>query len=1037
MSQLEELLQQCTVKLILPGRMGWGTGFFVAPEWILTCTHVVQEAKGEPVQVRWQQQENWAKAVVERSLPEPYDLALLRVTLPTNANPPCVYLDVAIQSRDPLYLFGYPDQDFPNGCPVTFYCEGLTGDEPGLIKFALGQVRPGMSGAPLLNQRTGKVCGIVKFTRDRSFDLGGGAIPTSVILAQFPKLREFQREFHGGDRRWSCLLEPDLSKFQELLTRIETGTATDADMERLRGVLASGKSQALQLGKYNISIEQGQNIQIGDRTYVEINGEAVQAIIAAIQQAPSADQSRIWMVPANRNPFFTGRETLLLEMRASLVAGQLAAFCGLGGMGKTQTAIEYAYRYREGYEAVLWVQAEQAGEFSAGLVEVAKALELPIAREQDETLIVNAVKVWLKQHQNWLLILDNADDLTVVQPFLRGIDTGHLLLTSRAQATGAIKRIEIQKMELEEGALFLLRRAKVIGDQEQWDAATREAQAFAIEIASQMDGLPLALDQAGAFIEETFTSLEDYLAFYEAEGVKMLAERGELADDHPSVTVTFSLAFEKVMERNLAAADLIRVCAFLAPDAIPEELFRQAVAEMGDHLKTLSERPLELTKVLAEASRFSLLYRNAANRTFSIHRLVQKVLRARMSLDEGHLWAEHTVRSLNRVFPKPDYPNWTLCDRLLPHAVVAAALVDSHHLQFEAVSDLLDKAASYLRERGQYAEAKPLFQKALTLRRHLFGETHLDVATSLSNLASLHKDQRQYSEAESLYRQSLEMRQLLSGEENLDIATSWNDLAIVLKARDKYKEAELLHLRALETRRKLLGNDHLDVAESLNNLGVVYVAQGRYEEAKSLFDQALSRRKKLLGEKHPRTISCLNNFAAFYRNQKQYEQAEAIYSQIVTLSIEVFGEVSHQRAAYLNNLADIYASQRKLSLAEICLKEALTIQRQFLGEEHPTIAVILSNLGALNEDLGNFGEAKVFYHQALEMKIQTLGKEHSSVGASLNNLAKFYVGQGQYEQAQQFYLEALEILELNLGSNHPNLKKVQNNLEELLKIIGQ
>jgi len=202
MSQLEHLLQQCTVKLTLPGRSGWGTGFFVAPGWILTCAHVVKEAKGEPVQVRWQNQENWAQAVVERSLADSYDLALLRVTLPIDAKPPCVYLDEEIRSRDPLYLFGYPDQDFPNGCPVTFNCEGLTGDEPALIKFALGQVRPGMSGSPLLNQRTGKVCGIVKFTRDRSFDLGGGAIPSHVILEQFPQLQALQREFHGGDQRW-------------------------------------------------------------------------------------------------------------------------------------------------------------------------------------------------------------------------------------------------------------------------------------------------------------------------------------------------------------------------------------------------------------------------------------------------------------------------------------------------------------------------------------------------------------------------------------------------------------------------------------------------------------------------------------------------------------------------------------------------------------------------------------------------------------------------------------------------------------------
>ena len=204
MSRLENLLQNCTVKLSLSNRKGWGTGFFVAPGLILTCAHVVREAKDQLVQVRWQNQDNWAQALLEEPLIDldQTDLALLRVTVPANANPPCVYLDEAIQSRDPLYLFGYPDQDFPNGCPVTFHCEGLTGDEPPLIKFAVGQVRPGMSGSPLLNQRTGKVCGIVKFTRDRSIDLGGGAIPARVILEQFPQLQELQERYHQQDRRW-------------------------------------------------------------------------------------------------------------------------------------------------------------------------------------------------------------------------------------------------------------------------------------------------------------------------------------------------------------------------------------------------------------------------------------------------------------------------------------------------------------------------------------------------------------------------------------------------------------------------------------------------------------------------------------------------------------------------------------------------------------------------------------------------------------------------------------------------------------------
>jgi Trypsin-like peptidase domain len=206
MSQcLEDLLQQCTVKLTISG-VSYGTGFFVSPGLILTCAHVVKDLGHKSIQVRWQSQGNWAQAVVERSILDPHDLALLRVVSRIDTNPPCVFLDGKIlRQRDPLYLFGYPDKDFPNGCPVTFDYEGLTGDAPALIKFKSGLVRPGMSGSPLLNQRTGDVCGIVKFTLDRASVRGGGAIPTSVILNQFPELVEKQRSFHRQDRRWNNL----------------------------------------------------------------------------------------------------------------------------------------------------------------------------------------------------------------------------------------------------------------------------------------------------------------------------------------------------------------------------------------------------------------------------------------------------------------------------------------------------------------------------------------------------------------------------------------------------------------------------------------------------------------------------------------------------------------------------------------------------------------------------------------------------------------------------------------------------------------
>lgn len=237
---LNEWLQCCTVKITISGSGGWGTGFFVAPGLILTCAHVVKAASANSVTVFYPGQNQSYLAIFE-SLPEANeqaDLVLLKLqdAIPSH---PCVYLDAVIALNDRLYSYGYPD-DFSEGAFTTFESEALTGGNS-FIKFKAGQVRPGMSGSPLLNQSTGKVCGIVKFTRDRSIDLGGGAIPTRVIMEQFPQLRQLQQEFHQRDRRWSRLLkQPSEIDFQPYLESIaktyekwwQYYTLTDAESQQ-------------------------------------------------------------------------------------------------------------------------------------------------------------------------------------------------------------------------------------------------------------------------------------------------------------------------------------------------------------------------------------------------------------------------------------------------------------------------------------------------------------------------------------------------------------------------------------------------------------------------------------------------------------------------------------------------------------------------------------------------------------------------------------------------------------------------------------
>lgn len=229
---LEQLLQQCTVKLTVANIDGCGTGFFVAPGLILTCNHVVSgnanqaAVIGTRVQVRWQEHVIFSEAEVVKSFPNPYDLALLKFAPPKRVKLPCVRFNHEVTSRDHLYLFGYPGAGFPNGCPVTVDCEGITGGEA-YIKFDQGQIQPGMSGSALLNQDIGMVCGIVKFTRDEYNALGGGAVQTAEILRLFPELKDLQRQFHQNDKQWKTLARqsatrgihklPERSENQKLL----------------------------------------------------------------------------------------------------------------------------------------------------------------------------------------------------------------------------------------------------------------------------------------------------------------------------------------------------------------------------------------------------------------------------------------------------------------------------------------------------------------------------------------------------------------------------------------------------------------------------------------------------------------------------------------------------------------------------------------------------------------------------------------------------------------------------------------------------
>jgi tetratricopeptide (TPR) repeat protein/transcriptional regulator with XRE-family HTH domain len=756
----------------------------------------------------------------------------------------------------------------------------------------------------------------------------------------------------------------------------------------------------------------------------------------------------VWMVPQRRNLYFTGREDAIASVYGAFTAkkvGVLLPICavsGLGGIGKTQVAVEYAYRYADDYEAVLWARADSYQSLTTDFVTFARVdlLDLPEKADPEQGQVVEAVKRWLQQHKKWLLILDNADDIEIVYDFIPTRGEGHILLTTRSQATGpGMRGFELLKMGHEEGALLLLRRAKIIAADAPLEAAGEGERVQAEAISALLDGLPLALDQAAAYIEENQSSLEAYARLYQTHRTSLLQRRGIFSRrDYPqSVAATWSLSFEQLARaRDAAPADLLRLCAFLYPDAIPEAMIAAGASDQSTGLQRF-DNPLVLDDAIGTLRRYSLLRRNAGTRMLMIHRLVQAVLKDEMDRETHRAWAERGVRVVSRAFPEVEFATWATCQEYLPHALSAAELIEQWDMQFPEAARLLERAGAYLLDLAQNAQAEILLRRAAAIREQIQGPEHLDTARSLHLLAMAYAAQSNYEPAEPLFQRALALYERLAGPSDPEIAKLLTAQAALYDDQGKYELSRQLYLRAVAIYESLPNPNVVDMAECLTNLALHYFDLAEYKQAEPLYMRALAMQENALGAMHPGVSHTLHNLASLYTNMGDYTQAEPLYRRALTIREQALGPLHPRVAATLNNLGVLCERQGRNAEAETFYLKALAIREQTFSPTHKDVANSLHNVARYYYRVGQYERAEPLFMRSLAIHEGSFGPHHPNVAHNLNGLAELYEAQGQYERAEALFQRALDIQERGLGVEHLDVANTLEKYASLLNKMGQ
>ncbi|KAL7911448.1 hypothetical protein GGI35DRAFT_442817 [Trichoderma velutinum] len=659
-----------------------------------------------------------------------------------------------------------------------------------------------------------------------------------------------------------------------------------------------------------------------------------------------------WTVPFGRSRDFVGRRSVLDQLLKLIPPNadkddcQRIAIEGLGGVGKTQVALEAAFCIREKYKDchIFWVPAIDATSFENAYREIGQSFKIPGLSNNTASSNAADVKLLVKtalsrSADKWLLIIDNADDVdlfctdgvTPLSDFLPFSLNGSILFTTRNDEVS--QKLDIQRENIIHLA-EMSRPEAVDMVQKGLSAHQISDKQSLISLLDFLANLPLAIKQASAYMVKTGIGVAKYLAYCSSSDERLIELLSKDFEDRARykstrykgtrnpVATTWLISFHDISRDKPLAAKYLQSMSILAEKNIPKLLFSG------------NDDELEVYEAIGVLKAYAFISERA-DEGFDIHRLVRLVMRNWLA-KEGRLktYATIVIRHLGTIYPHPDHTNKDVWTSYLPHALVALEFQE-HSSDMKTRLKLLYDVSRSILLLGRYKDAERVWRQTVELYIKVLGVEHPYTLASRSNLAKTLYGQGQHEESKQIHQQTLEVRIRVLGTEHPDTLLSRTNLANTLYSQGHYIEAEQIYQETLELQIKVLGAEHPNTLFSMYNLASVFYRQGQTKEAERLFQKTLELRIKVLGPEHHDTLFTMNGLAIILYLQGEYREAEQIFQQTLELQTKVLG-IGHPGTIYsIYNIACVSYRQGRYKDAEQLFQQTLELRLQVLGPEHP------------------------------------------------------------------------------------------------------